>query len=62
MEGIGEQQALFTQQDVKIHGGIYIGNTGEELRERFSKHRYDAKTRPDSNELAAHINKHQHEI
>ena len=62
MGGIGEKQALFTQQDVKIHGGIYIGNTGEELRERFSKHRYDAKTRPDSNELAAHIHKHQHEI
>ena len=32
MEEIGEQQALFTQQDVKTHGGIYFGNTGEELR------------------------------
>ena len=36
----------------KIHGDTYIGNTGEELRERFSKHRYDAKNRPDNNELA----------
>ena len=36
MEEIGEQQALFTQQGVKIHGDIYIGNTGEELRDRFS--------------------------
>ena len=46
----------------KIHGDIYIGNTGEELRERFSKHRYDAKNSPDSNELAAYIHKHQHEF
>ena len=44
----------------KIHGYIYIGNTGEELKERFSKHRYDAKNRPDNNELAAH--KHQYEL
>ena len=62
MEEIGEQQALFTQQCVKIHGDIHIGNTGEELRDRFSKQRYDAKTRPDSNEVAAHIHKHQHEF
>ena len=46
----------------RIHGDIYIGNTGEELRERFSKHRYDAKNRPDNNELAAHIHKHQEEF
>ena len=46
----------------KIHGDIYIGNTGEELRERFSKHRYDTKNRPDNNELTAHIHKHQHEF
>ena len=46
----------------KIHGDIYISNTGEELRERFSKHRYDAKNRPDNDELAAHIHKCQHEF
>ena len=46
----------------KIHDDIYIGNTGEELRERFSKNRYDAKNRSDDNELAAHIHKHQHEF
>ena len=34
----------------KIHGYIYIGNIGEELRERFSKHRYDAKNRPDNSQ------------
>ena len=38
----------------KIHGDIYIGNTGEELRERFSKSGYNAKNRPDNNELAVH--------
>ena len=32
------------------------------MRERFSKHRYDAKNRPDNNELAAHRHKHQHEF
>ena len=46
----------------KIHGDIYIGNTGKELRERFSKHSHDVKNRPDNNELAAHIHKHQHEF
>ena len=46
----------------KMHGDIYIGNTGEELRERFRKHRYDPKNRPDNKELAAHIRKHQHEF
>lgn len=39
----------------KIHGDIYISNTGEELWERFRKHRYDAKNRPDNNELTVHI-------
>ena len=34
---------IFCTARCKIHGDIYIGNTGEELRERFSKHRYDAK-------------------
>ena len=42
-----------------IHDDIYFGNTGEELRERFSKYRYDAKNRPDNNELKAHIHKHE---
>ena len=46
----------------KIHGNIYIAITGKELRERFSKHSYYAKNRPDNNEFAAHIHKHQHEF
>ena len=46
----------------KFHGDIYIGNTEEELRERFTKHKYNTKKRPDNNELAAHIHKHHHEF
>ena len=46
----------------KIYGDIYIGNTREELRERFSKHRYDGKNRADNNDLVAHIHNHQHEF
>ena len=46
----------------KIHGDIYIGSSGEELRERFNKHKFDAKNKPDNNELAAHIHKYQHEF
>ena len=42
----------------KIHGNIYIGKTGEELTERFIKHRYDTKNRTNNNELATHIRKH----
>ena len=34
---------------------IYVGQTSEELRTRVSKHRHDAKHRPDNNELAAHL-------
>ena len=37
---------------------IYIGQTGEELRSRFSKHRYDAKNRPQNCELAKHVQSH----
>ena len=35
----------------KIHNLLYIGHSGEELRERFNKHRYDAQKRPENNEL-----------
>ena len=37
---------------------IYIGQTGEELKSRFNKHRYDAKKRPKNCELAKHIQSH----
>ena len=39
---------------------IYIGQTGDPLNERFSKHRYDAKKRPNNNELAEHFHQHDH--
>ena len=46
----------------KTHGDIYFDNTREQLRERFTKHRYDAKNSPDSNEFVVQILKHQHEF
>lgn len=36
---------------------IYVGQTGDQLKDRFSKHRYDAKKRPDNCELADHFHK-----
>ncbi len=41
----------------KKHNCIYVGHTGEELRIRFSKHRYDIKCRPSNSELAEHFHK-----
>ena len=37
---------------------VYIGQTGEELKSRFNKHRYDAKKRPKNCELAKHVQSH----
>ena len=37
---------------------VYIGQTGDELKSRFNKHRYDAKKRPKNCELAKHIQSH----
>ena len=39
----------------KVHGDIYVGLTGDTISKRLSNHRYDAKNRPDNNELAAHF-------
>ena len=44
----------------RIHDEIYIGHTGDEIKERFHKHRYDAKSRPENSELAEHFSKDQH--
>ena len=41
----------------KKHDVIYVGHTGESLNDRFSKHRYDIKKRPENSELAAHFHK-----
>ena len=37
------------------HKVLFIGHTGEQLSERFSKHHYDIKNRPDNSELAKHF-------
>ena len=39
----------------KICDLIYVGHTGEAIKTRFSKHRWDAKNRPNNSELAKHI-------
>ena len=41
----------------KKHHSIYVGHTGELLQTRFSKHRYDVKSRPGNSELADHFHK-----
>ena len=41
----------------KKHNLICVGQTGERLCDRFSKHRYDIKNRPDNSELAEHFHK-----
>ena len=33
---------------------MYVGHTGDSMAERFSKHKYDIKNRPQQNELAEH--------
>ena len=42
--------ALFSKHKV-----LYIGHKGGQLTERFSKHRYDIKNRPDNSKLAKHF-------
>ena len=39
------------------HNLIYIGHTGEQLSDKFSKHRYDITKRPENSELAHHFHK-----
>lgn len=41
----------------KKHDFICVGHTGERLCDRFAKHRYDIKKRPDNSELAEHFHK-----
>ena len=45
-----------------IHDKIYIGHAGDEIKERFHKHRYDSKSRPDNSELAEHFSKDSHDF
>ena len=40
---------------------IYVGQTGDTISNRFSKHRYDIKKRPENSELAEHFFKDHNE-
>ena len=46
----------------KICDILYVGETKDELRIRFSKHRYDAKKRPENCELTAHVHANNHDF
>ena len=46
----------------KVCDMIYIGETGEPLKIRICKHRYDANKRPDNCELASHVHKMGHDF
>ena len=41
----------------KRHKFICVGQTGESLCNRFSKHRYDIKLRPENSEIAEHFHR-----
>ena len=43
-------------------GLVYVGETKESLKIRFSKHRYDARKRPDNCELARHMYDQKHDF
>ena len=49
-----ERKIVYAVQCSK-HKVLFIGHTEEQLSERFSKHRYDIKNRPDNSELAKHF-------
>ena len=49
-----EREIIYAAQCSK-HKVLYIGYTGEQLSERFSKHRCDIKNRPGNSELAKHF-------
>ena len=36
---------------------MYVGHTGDTMSERYGKHKYDIKKRPEQNELSAHCHK-----
>ena len=39
-----------------------MGQTGDELSKRISKHRYDTKSRPNNNELSKHLASERHDF
>ena len=46
-----ERDVVYAEPCFK-HKVLYIGHTGGQLSERFSKHCYDIKNRPDNSKLA----------
>ena len=48
-----EREIIYTAQCTR-HKVLYIGHTGEQLPERFSKRCHDIKNKPDNSELAKH--------
>ena len=49
-----EREIIYAEQCSK-HKVLYVGHTGEQLAERFSKHRCDIKNKPGNSELAKHF-------
>ena len=49
-----EREIIYAVQCSK-YKVLYIGHIGEQLLERFSKHHYEIRNRPDNSELAKHI-------
>ena len=55
-ENCKEREIIYPAQCSK-HKVLYIGHTGEQLSERFSKYWYDIRNRPDNSKLAKHFHK-----
>ena len=51
-----EREIIYVAQCFK-HKILYIGHTGEQLSERFSKDHYGIKNRPENSELVKHFHK-----
>ena len=51
-----EREIIYAAQCFK-HKILYIGHTGEQLSERFSKDHYGIKNRPENSELVKHFHK-----
>ena len=49
-----EREIIYAAKCSK-HKVLCIGHAGEQLSERFSKRRYDIKSRPGNSELAKHF-------
>ena len=55
--GSCESKNLIYAVRCKKHNQLYVGQTGERLKDRMAKHRYDCKSRPKNTELSSHFEK-----